>query len=293
MKRISYTRLAVAAVAACALVLGAGLASATITCPVVGPPGLTCPGNTPTPTGAVLALRVFNDCPTSVLFTTNNYPLLIDIHDTVLDCFGYANLHGWNFSTNGVDPALYENCSFYRYCADVVISGSGPGEGGLRVSPWWNCPQFAVDGRFMLNVDPNHVPVGEIACFGGRLPFFSFTGAFGLNYAKNTLAHMEIIYNPQALTAAAPAYIVYNLDYNNVHYTSGPLYFDQGNLTEAPQHGMWGELNACGVGGYVQCQLGQGTAVDLDAQWSNICFFNEQPTPTKPSSWGQLKSIYR
>ncbi len=227
----------------------------------------TCPGNTPNPTSAVLALRVFDDCPSTTLTTTNNYPSLISIMDADDDCVGFANLHSWNFSTDGTNPALFENCSNFRYSADVTLNGSGGGEGGLRISPWWNAPLYAVDGRFMLNAT-----TGEIACFGGRLPFFSFTVTHGLHYVKGTVAHMEIVYQPDSLTSTSPATIVYNLTYGDTLYTSGPLPFDEGNPNEVADHGAWGLLNASGVGGYVQCLVGAGTPVDFTATWADIHF---------------------
>jgi hypothetical protein len=228
----------------------------------------TCPGSTPSPNGAYLVLRVFNDCPSSTVVSTNHYPALVSITDADNDCFGFANLHGWNFSTDGgVTPALFENCSAFRYSADVTLSGTGGGEGGLRISPWWNAPLYAVDGRFMLNASS-----GEIACFGARLPFYSFTGAHGLRYVKGTVAHMEIVYQPNDLSSSNPATITYNLTYKDTLFTSGPLALDEGNVAEAPDHGAWGLLNASGVGGYVQCLVGAGTAVDLTGAWANIQF---------------------
>jgi hypothetical protein len=228
----------------------------------------TCPGSTPDPNSAFIALRVFNDCPSSTVTSTNTYPALVSITDADNDCVGFANLHSWNFSTDGgLNPALFENCSVFRYSAAVTLSGTGGGEGGLRISPWWNAPLYAVDGRFMLNASS-----GEIACFGGRLPFYSFTGAFGLRYVKGSIAHMEIIYQPNDLSAASPATITYNLTYKDTLFTSGPLAFDEGNPTEAPEHGAWGLLNASGVGGYLQCLSGAGTAVDLTGTWADIEF---------------------
>ena len=57
------------------------------------------------------------------------------------------------------------------FSADVTLSGTGDGEAGLQISPWWS-PN--VDGRFNVRT-----PDGEVACFGGRLPFYSFTGDQG------------------------------------------------------------------------------------------------------------------
>jgi hypothetical protein len=277
MKRIHYHRLAALTLATCAFALSASIAYAG--------DGRTCPGSTPLPTGAVVTTRDYNNCPTSTVTVTNAYPGSISVLDDTLDCFGYANRHTWSFSTDGVTDAMFENCSLYRFCADVTLSGTGNGEGGLRLSPWWTPHD---DGQFMANAQ-----TGEIACFGGRLPYFTFTGSFGVHYVKGTTVHMEVIYNPQGLTAASRAYVVYNIVLAGTPYTSGPLYFDQGNPAEDPPHGLWGELNPAYAGGYVQPYLGQGVNVNFMGTWTNICFDNNTPTPTKNETWGQLKTRYR
>lgn len=243
---------------------------------------LTCPGNTPVPNSARVLTRIFNDCPTSTVMTVNNFPALISISDQNLDCFGFANLHNWSFSTDGgATSAEYENCSAYRWCADVTLSGTANGEGGLRLAPWWS---LEVDGRFMINTN------GEIACFGGRLPFYSFTANHSITYTRGTTVHMEAIYLPHALDAGYPATIEYRISLGGPTYSSGPLSFDQGNPAEG--HGAWGALYPHNVGGYFQAQTGQGTAVGLTADFANICY-EFGSTPTVPATWGRIKSLYR
>jgi len=286
MRRISYSSLA-------SVVLGVGLFCSAV---AFADPK-TCPGFTPSPPanplGAALFLRVFNDCPSSIVSSINAYPALIQVDDMNVDCIGGANLHSWNFSTDGTNTATFENCSIYRFCADVTLSstGAGGGEGGLRVSPWWNSPLYAVDGRFMINAAS-----GEIACFGGRLPFFSFTGTYGLHYVKGTTAHMEIVYDPNQLGSpdgAPPATITYRIQLpGGPLYSSPPLNFDQGNTSEAALHGLWGELDAAGVGGYMQ-HSADGTSRDFQAKWERICFENDRPVPAIQSTWGRVKTLYR
>jgi hypothetical protein len=247
---------------------------------------LTCPGNTPNPTQAVLTPRIFNDCPTSVLATTNAYPFLVEFAETQLDCFGFANLHAWRFSEDGVAPAVFENCSHYEFRAEVVLSGSDQGEGGLMVWPWW----AADGGKFMLNT-----ATGEIACFGGRLPFYSFTGGHGLHYVKGTPITMQITYDPRTLDSVFPATIEYQLFYNGNLYTSGPLAFDEGNPAEGALHGNWGALYPHNAGGYVQPRAGDGTGFPLDftGRFTNICFTGPVATPAATTTWGGLKNKYR
>ncbi len=277
MRRISYSSLA-------SVVLAVGLLCSTA---ARAGDGRTCPGNTPNPNAAQISTRVFNDCPTSTLTVFNGYPAAISINDANLDCFGFANLHTWSFSTDGgLTKAQFENCSYYRFCADVNLDGNAKGEGGLRVAPWWS-PD--ADGKFMLNTG-----TGEIACFGGRLPFYSFTVNFGVTYTVGQVAHMEIIYNPNALSSTMPATIIYNLQLGGgPAMTSGPLAYDEGNPAEDPPHGLWGELVPAYAGGYFQPQLGQGQPVQLACTWRNICYENLGATPTSTSTWGKLKTLYR
>ena len=76
---------------------------------------------TPTPTGVVLKTRVFNDCPTSNLTTVNNYPAEVSFDDANVDCFGFANLHTWSFSTDGVNDVPFDNPAAYRVSSDFKI----------------------------------------------------------------------------------------------------------------------------------------------------------------------------
>ena len=277
MKRNSYSSLAFAVVVALGLV-ASSLAIAQC---------IVCPGNTPNPNSAIIMPRVWNDCPASTLTLVNNYPALISMNDTDVECVGWTNLHVWAFSEDGVTPAVFENCSHYKFSAVFTgsLSGAGVGEGGLRLSPWWS---LQADGRFMVRVGGN----GEIACFGGRLPFYSFTSAFGVTYTPGTPIWMEISYNPHALTLADPATIGYSIYYQGNSYYSGAIAFDQGNPAEG--HGEYGALCPAQVGGFFQEPNGSGGALfNFTGQWQNIQFTGPEATSTNHATWGQLKSIYR
>jgi hypothetical protein len=242
---------------------------------------------TPAPNSVVINERVFNDCPTSVLTTTNDYPVAITIEDDVLDCGGFANLHNWRFSEDGgVSAAVFNNDANYKFSCTLVIDGTGEGEAGLSVSPWWSQD---VDGRFNVRTTD-----GEIACFGGRLPFYSFTVNHGLTYVKGTAIFLQVIYRPNQLTAAAPATIEYVVEYNNYFYSSGPLMFDEGNPNENPPYGLWGALQDGRVGGYVQAFLQPGnSAAGLSASWTKILFVDLGPVSVEDASWGGVKALYR
>jgi hypothetical protein len=219
---------------------------------------------TPDVNGATIETRTFNDCGLSTLSTTNNYPTSISITD-VMDplCVGFANLHSFSFSADGgATPAVFNNVANYTFGADVNISGDGQGEGGLRISPWYG--QF-VDGRFMANVT-----TGEIACFGGALPFYSFTGNHALSYVRGTTIRFEATYRDNDLDSAQPATIQYRVIYNGNTYDSPVLAFGSQNLAECDPHGLWGELNDARVGGYFQPRANSGE--DLTITWSNITY---------------------
>jgi hypothetical protein len=277
MKRNSYSSLAFAAVVAMGMV-ASNLAIAH----------LACPGSvTPAPVGAVITPRVWNDCPASTLTLVNNYPALISMNDTDVECVGWTNLHVWALSEDNITPAVFENCSHYKFSAvfNGNLSGAGVGEGGLRLSPWWS---LLGDGRFMARIGGN----GEIACFGGRLPFYSFTGAYGVTYVPGTDLGMEIWYNPRSLNVADPATITYSITHNGTVYSSGPLAFDQGNPAEG--HGEYGALTPAQVGGFLQEPNGSGGALfNFTGQWKDIAFDATSATPASQKTWGQLKTIYR
>jgi len=274
MKRNSYSTLVFAAVMALGL-LATGMAMAVPADPLV------CPGYTPAPNSAVIATRIWNDCPGSDLSTLNNYPAVVVIRDADDGCTG-TNFHNWSFSEDGITKAAFENCSHFKF-GTVVTLASPYGEAGLRLSPWWG-PE--TDGKFMINAG------GEIACFGGRLPFYTFTGAYGLHYVPGTQIWMQITYDPNSLTAADPATIEYQVFYNGVGYSSGPLKYDEGNGAEG--HGTWGNLYPSYAGGYVQApNWNGGAAYNMVCSWENILFEGPSATPAATSTWGQLKSLYR
>ncbi len=240
-------------------------------------------GASPIPNSAVFNLRIFNDCPTSILTTDNNYPARLAIEDQLNCDTGFANLHNWRFSDDGTTPLVFNNGDGFRFCADLVISGTGDGEAGLQISPWWSQD---VDGR--LNVRTTD---GEVACFGGRLPFYSFTAAQGLVYQKGNPIHVEMKYLPNGLNEQDPGTIEYTCIYNNQTYSSGVIPFDEGNPNEP--YGTWGILNDARVGGHVQPFIRAAVPTTLEAEWQDICYEDLGSVPVEPTTWGGIKSIYR
>lgn len=214
---------------------------------------------------ARVRLRVFNDAPGSNASSINNYPALVGVSDAnFAPPTAFANLHVWRFSSNGGGSyTQFANNDQFSFSADVTITSSagGRGEAGLSLSPWFS---QEVDGRFNLRTTD-----GEVAVFGGRLPFYSFTAAQGITYVAGTTVRLGIDYEPRDLNAGNPGRIRYN--YNNL--TSGWLNFDQGNPAEDPPYGLWGILNQATAGGYMQVFAGQsGTAGGLSTTWENITY---------------------
>ena len=238
----------------------------------------------PNPNSAVVVQRVFNDCAGSTLNVTNDYPTCITIEDRNAGCVGGANLHVWRFSENGVDPVVFNNGDSFRFAVDLTLNGTGQGEAGLQITPWWS----AADGR--LNVRTTD---GEIACFGGRLPFYSFTASHGLHYAKGLPIHLEIIYRANGLSQESPGTIEYKVTYENVEYSSGVKAFDMGNPAEDPPYGLWGILNQARVGGHFQFFIGDsGATGQVEASW---CSFEYESLTVGMEShtWSTVKSLYR
>ncbi len=258
--------------------LMAGLLIGAVIAPAAAPA-------TPNVTGAVVLTRVFDDCPGSGLTVVNNYPFEIRIADVGANCYGWANLHLWRYAVGG-SPAAFPNASAFKISANLVVSGSGQGEAGLQIAPWWS----EADGR--LNVRTTD---GEVACFGGRLPFYSFTAQHGVRYEKGRTINLTMIYLPHDLNAVNPATVIYSLFYNGRSYTSGPLAFDMGNPAENPPYGLWGMLNQGKVGGFVQplWAAGGDPAATVTARFTDICFENFDLVPTEEASWGGVKSLYR
>jgi PEP-CTERM motif len=218
---------------------------------------------------AVITTRIWNDNPTSIVTTSNLYAASITIKDEQVVAGGWANLHDFRLSADGGSTAAsFANGDAFSFAADVTITGTGNSEAGLQVAPWWS-PHG--DGKFMANTGN-----GEIAAFGGRLPFYSFN-AQSLTYIKGDTIRMGVVYRPNSLNAGDPATIEYLVTMGATTYSSGPKPFDQGSLAEDPPHGLWGMLTPAQVGGYFQPQV--GTAGNWEqATFGNMVYVPEPAT---------------
>lgn len=241
---------------------------------------------TPNPNAAIVLTRLYNDCPISVVNSTNAYPGLVEISDSWDGlCVGFANGHVWNFSADGgATSADLGNNGNYRFAATVTLTGNGTLEGGIHIAPWWN----NMDGRFQARI-----PDGEVACFGGRLPFYSFTANNGVVYAAGTAIRFTIEYHANGLSMASPASIQYTCQYGPNTFSSPVLLFDEGNTAEDPPHGLWGSLDPSLAGGVAQVNNGSNGS-GYDAKWQDITFdCLDCAVPTKSTTWGRVKTLYR
>ena len=198
---------------------------------------------------------------------------------------------GASSDDGGATAARFDNNSNFTFGTDFKIDGAGEGEGGLRISPWYG--QF-VDGRFMANATS-----GEIACFGGALPFYSFTVNHGITYTRGTARSIwRPPYRAHDMVSTDPATIQYRVIYNGNTYDSPVLPFGEQNPTmcNSPQYNdLFGMMNDGRVGGYFQPRANTGAS--LTATWGNIayssCFANVSPhvrsQPAQPGRQGQVR----
>jgi hypothetical protein len=238
---------------------------------------------TPNPDGAIVMERVWNDCPASTLTVNNTYPMEISIQDVGSNCYGWANLHLWRLATGGAE-LLFPNASAFKIGTTLTIDGTGVAEAGLQIAPWWS----EADGRLNCRTTD-----GEIAAYGGRLPFYSFTGSHGLHYVKGTPIGLSMTYLPHDLNSTLPATIEYVVVYNSMTYSSGPLAFDEGNPAEP--YGTWGMLNDARVGGHFQplWALGADPEATVIATFSDNVFDTLDVVGTQDGTWGAVKNLYR
>lgn len=220
---------------------------------------------------AVINLRFYNDDPGSTLTTTNSYPTKVEISDTTSIDVGFANAHNFHLADAGAEH-VFANDEPFSFSADLTIDGDGEGEAGLQVAPWYG---QGADGTFNFRTTD-----GEIAVFGGALPFYSFTTSHLLTYTKGETVRVGVVYSPHSLSMANPATITYNLNKGGTDYTSGPLAFGEGNPAEDPPYGLWGHLNEARVGGHMKLFISGsgGVGKNLTTTWENMSYSIPEPT---------------
>jgi hypothetical protein len=166
--------------------------------------------------------RIFNDFPGSTLNVVNNYPTSISVVETdfVDDGIGgnFANKHNFYFSNDGGATALdFDYGDGFQYSFDMTISDASVGQVEAGVGgDLFGFPFFGV-------LSGN----GEIAAFGGVLPFHSFGAGV---YSVGDTVGLRMTYRPGAGENMTPvSYMEYEYNLNGGGWiSSGPVLF--GNL---------------------------------------------------------------
>ncbi|MBK9119661.1 MAG: hypothetical protein IPM18_08685 [Phycisphaerales bacterium] len=133
---------------------------------------------------ALLQERVVNFYPGSTLATVNNFPAMISLTESAFGAgTGFANRHdAWFSSDGGVTQHLTNNADAFDISVSVMLdvgSIAPRKEAGFRIG----------GGLFILTSD------GEVAAFGGALPFHTFGNSA---YGVGDVATMRVIYRPGA-----------------------------------------------------------------------------------------------
>jgi hypothetical protein len=165
--------------------------------------------------------REYNDDPNSVLVSLNTFPTLVSFDDQAVDGDGmggeFANRHVWRFSANGgTSNYLFQNNDFFAIFMNVTLTGNPltpRKEAGFLFDTAGGQAQFIVTTN-----QPNGTTPGEIAAFGGPLPFFKFTETYtagetirlGMIYFRDTDNKRKIYY--YADSASSPKKEFTNLE---------------------------------------------------------------------------------
>jgi hypothetical protein len=189
--------------------------------------------------GVLIRERVFNDDPTSVLTTVNNYPSLISFDDQSLNDNGvspsFANRHVWEFSANGGAMAYrFSNNDFFEVFMTVTLTAnpiSPRKEAGFLLS------SIGGQGQFIVNTDAR-----EVVAFGGPFPFHRFPSEFdsgetirlGMTYFRDTDGKRKIIYH--ACDQSSPAKEFTNLEQGIINNSTLGGYAQFNILTTNPNN---------------------------------------------------------
>lgn len=147
--------------------------------------------------------RVFNDFPSSTLVTTNNYPSMVQFHESNFGSGNFANRHSAYFSADGGATARdfnYGDAFDISMTVDLDATPPTGREAGFHTDLF---------GFGFFGVLPN----GEIAAFGSVLPFHTFGNVWtpgqevtlrmihrpgdgdGVNPPPTTMSTIEYIYD--------------------------------------------------------------------------------------------------
>ena len=133
-------------------------------------------------------------------------------------CVGFANLHSWSFSEDGgTTAAEFNDNSNFHFSADVSISA--------QVREKAACGSRRGTASSSTAVSCSTSRAARFACFGGTLPFYSFTANHGITYVRGTTVRLEVFYNANDLIAADPAtiHVPRDLQWHHLRQPGAPL----------------------------------------------------------------------
>jgi hypothetical protein len=130
--------------------------------------------------------RKFNDYPDSSLTTTNNFPTEVAFLEQDFGSGGFANRHDAIMSADGGATAYtLSNSEPFDVMMTIVLDA---GSTAPRKEAGWRMDTFIAGEQFFQVTSD-----GEVAAFGGALPFHSFGSDV---YTPGTAATLRMIYTP-------------------------------------------------------------------------------------------------
>jgi hypothetical protein len=205
----------------------------------------------------VIQERFFNDFPGSTLTTVNNFPTDVSFTESNYGAGGFANRHNAVYSADGSTAYGLTQSDGFDISFNVLIDAgslSPRKEGGIRFDSG-----ITGDGLFIVASD------GEVAAFGGPLPFHSFgAGA----YTAGTTAGMRVIYRPDDDTDA------FDGDASTMEYFFNGV--SSGQLDISNTENGW--ASGTTISNYLQVAPDTGNPGDFAiAEYSNIAISVPEP----------------
>ncbi len=235
--------------------------------------------------------RWFNDYPGSTLTVTNGGLPSVRIQDSNFIGGNFTNRHHVALAQNGTRFDFGSASQSFQLDVDVTINGTLPAhtEAGIWAgkAPNWPSSAGADVGQFVCLPDNG----GEIAAFGGGLPFFSNNQPANLGQARSVrgvLTHLTLIYNTSAFGSS--------LNYGINGVFTGPLQYTDGSGNPLP-NGLAASTVAGGpllLGVYVQGPNGGPVNLGtVDVTFGNISIAVPGPATASLLGMGGLLAARR
>jgi hypothetical protein len=129
--------------------------------------------------------RRFNDYPNSTLVTTNTFPSLVRFDESEFGSGGFANQHvAWFSPDGGASHYNFARTDQFVMSVDITLD---VGSTAPRKETGFRFDTFSAGEAFFIVTSD-----GEVAAFGGMLPFYSF----GNVYTPGSVAQLSLIYTP-------------------------------------------------------------------------------------------------